>query len=71
MNRACFFISYYDDVGDLNFEEFMRYFLGDGSEASEAEFAALKRVEAWPFDQVCYADPRPQVPRPACQPCAG
>ena len=30
----------------------MRYFPGDGSPTSDAEFEALKTVEAWPFDWV-------------------
>lgn len=46
------FSSYYDDVRNMDFEEFMRYFPGDGSFASDAEFEALKTVEAWLFDWV-------------------
>ena len=49
---SCFFTSYYDDVTELDFEEFMRYFPGDGSQTSEAEFQALKDVEGWPFQEV-------------------
>lgn len=37
---------------ELNFEEFMRYFPGNGSRTSEAEFQALKGVEGWPFGWV-------------------
>lgn len=48
--RCCFFTSYYDDVTELNFEEFMRYFPGDGSQTSEAEFEALRGVGGWPFE---------------------
>ena len=51
-SRGCFFTSYYDDVTELNFEEFMRYFPGDGSQTSEAEFEALKKVDGWPFAHV-------------------
>ena len=47
--RCCFLTSYYDDVTELNFEEFMRYFPGDGSRTSEAEFAALREVDGWRF----------------------
>ena len=50
--RCCFLTSYYDDVTELNFEEFMRYFPGDGSQTSEAEFEALREVAGWPFGQV-------------------
>ena len=49
---SCFFTSYYDDVRKLDFEEFMRYFPGDGSPTSDAEFEALKTVKVWPFDWV-------------------
>ena len=54
-----FFSSYYDDVRDLDFEEFMRYFPEDGSFSSDAEFEALKVVEAWPFDWVETRDDMP------------
>lgn len=37
----------------------MRYFPGDGSTASEAEFASLKSVEAWPFSEVETLDDMP------------
>ena len=50
--RCCFLTSYYDDVTELNFEEFMRYFPGDGSRTSEAEFEALREVDGWPFGWV-------------------
>ena len=49
---CCFLTSFYDDVTELNFEEFLRYFPGDGSQTSEAEFHALKDVEIWPFEWV-------------------
>ena len=54
-----FFSSYYDDVRNLDFEEFMRYFPEDGSFASHAEFEALKTVEAWPFGWVETRDDMP------------
>jgi len=54
-----FFSSYYDDVRSMDFEEFMRYFPEDGSFASDAEFEALKNVEAWPFDWVETRDDMP------------
>ena len=50
--RCCFLTSYYDDVTELNFEEFMRYFPGDGIRTSEAEFEALREVDGWPFSWV-------------------
>jgi len=46
---SCFFTSYYDDVRDLDFVEFMRYFPGDGSFVSDEEFAALIKLETFPF----------------------
>ena len=49
---SCFLTSYYDGVTELNFEEFMRYFPGDGSRTSETEFEALRGVDGWPFDWV-------------------
>lgn len=57
--RCCFFTSYYDDVTELNFEEFMRYFPGDGSQTSEAEFEALRGVDGWPFANVNSLDEMP------------
>ena len=50
--RSCFLTSFYDEVTELNFEEFMRYFPGDGSRTSEAEFEALREVDGWPFGWV-------------------
>ena len=50
--RCCFLTSYYDDVTELNFEEFMRYFPGDGSRTSEAEFEALREEDGWPYGWV-------------------
>lgn len=47
---CCFFTSYYDDVRELDFQEFMRYFPDTGLQAGEDEFEALKKVEVWPFD---------------------
>ena len=49
---SCFFTSYYDDVRELNFEAFMRYFPGNGSAASQQEFEALRTVDGWPFSSV-------------------
>ena len=46
---SCFFTSYYDDVRNLDFVEFMRYFPGDGSFVSDEEFAALIKLETFPF----------------------
>ena len=44
-----FLTSYYGNVRDLNFEEFLRYFPQDGSISDEAEFEALKNLDSWPF----------------------
>lgn len=48
-----FFTSYYDDVKDLDFTEFLRYFPGDGlvEEADQAEFDALSVLPDFPFAQ--------------------
>ena len=43
--------SYYGNVRDLNFAEFLRYFPQDGSISDEAEFEALKNLDSWPFKQ--------------------
>lgn len=59
---SCFFTSRYDDVRELNFEEFMLYFPGDRNDpqvVSDEEFEALKRVENWPFDWVEERDNMP------------
>lgn len=46
-----FFTSYYDDVKNLDFMEFLRYFPGDGlvEEDDQAEFAALAALPDFPF----------------------
>lgn len=46
---SCFFTSYYDDVRELDFEEFLAYFTGDGSTVDEEEFAALKELDNFLF----------------------
>ena len=46
-----FFSSYYKNVRNLNFEEFIRYF-PDSGQATEAEFEALKKLDNWPFKRV-------------------
>ena len=46
-----FFSSYYENVRNLNFEEFIRYF-PDSGQATEAEFEALKKLDDRPFKQV-------------------
>ena len=43
--------SYYGNVRNLNFAEFLRYFPQDGGISDEAEFEALKNLEGWPFKQ--------------------
>ena len=54
-----FLTSYYGNVRDLNFEEFLRYFPQDGSISDEAEFEALKNLEGWPFKQAESMDDMP------------
>ena len=49
---SCFFTSAYNDVRELNFEEFLRYCPNNDNQGTEAEFEALKNVAAWPFDWV-------------------
>ena len=59
---SCFFTSFYDDVRELNFEEFMRYFPGDRDnpvQATDLEFEALKHVKGWPFTEVESLDKMP------------
>lgn len=46
---SCFFTSYYDDICDMNFAEFLAYFPGDGSAVEETEFARLKDLEDFLF----------------------
>ena len=46
-----FLTSYYDNIRDLNFEEFIRYFPSSGK-TTEAEFEALKKLDDWPFKWV-------------------
>lgn len=46
---SCFFTSYYDDICEMNFEEFLAYFPGDGSVIEETEFALLKDQEDFLF----------------------
>ena len=56
-----FLTSYYGNVRDLNFAEFLRYFPQDGSISDEAEFEALKNLEGWPFK---HAESMEQMPVP-------
>ena len=53
-----FFSSYYENVRNLNFEEFIRYF-PDSGQATEAEFEALKKLDDWPFKQVARMEDMP------------
>ena len=53
-----FLTSYYDNVSDLNFEEFIRYFPSSGK-TSEAEFEALKKLDDWPFKRVARMEDMP------------
>ena len=54
-----FLTSYYGNVRDLNFEEFLRYFPQDGSISDEAEFEALRNLDSWPFKQAESMDDMP------------
>ena len=45
-----FFMSYYDNVREINFPSFIAYFPSDGSKVEEEEFQRLREVEAWDFD---------------------
>ena len=54
-----FLTSYYGNVRDLNFAEFLRYFPQDGSISDEAEFEALKNLDSWPFKQAESMDDMP------------
>ena len=53
-----FFSSYYENVRNLNFEEFIRYF-PDSGQATEAEFEALKKLDDWPFNRVARMEDMP------------
>ena len=46
---SCFFTSYYADIRDMNFAEFLAYFPGDGSVVDDAEFAVLKEQKDFLF----------------------
>ena len=45
-----FFMSYYDNVREINFPSFIAYFPSDGSKVEEEEFQKLRKVEAWGFE---------------------
>lgn len=53
-----FLTSYYDNIRDLNFEEFIRYFPSSGK-TTEAEFEALKKLDDWPFKRVARMEDMP------------
>ena len=53
--------SYYGNVLDLNFAEFLRYFPEDGGISDEAEYEALRNLDSWPFKQ---AESMEQMPVP-------
>ncbi|MBR5310039.1 MAG: hypothetical protein IKU42_02810 [Oscillospiraceae bacterium] len=46
-----FFLSYYDDVRNMNFSEFLKYFPAE-EVTDEKEFEALIKVEVWGFNNV-------------------
>ena len=45
-----FFMSYYDEVREINFPMFIYYFPSEGREVDEEEFQKLREIEAWRFD---------------------
>ena len=45
-----FFMSYYDNVREINFPSFIAYFPSDGSKVEEEEFQKLREAEAWGFE---------------------
>ena len=53
-----FFSSYYENVKDLNFEDFISYF-PDSGKTSQAEFDALKKLDDWPFKWIESMDDMP------------
>ncbi len=54
-----FFMSYYDEVWEINFPAFVYYFPSDGSKVDEEEFQKLREVEAWRFDNCETLDEMP------------
>lgn len=59
---SCFFTSLYNDISEMNFEEFMYYFPEDADNpvyTTELEFEALKSVEGWPFTEAKSIDEIP------------
>lgn len=54
-----FFMSYYDEVWEMNFPMFIYYFPSDGREVDEKEFQKLCKVEAWEFDSCETLDDMP------------
>lgn len=52
LEYACFFTSSYEDVTELNFEEFLRYYFNESSEVLDGdaeEFRALAALPGFPF----------------------
>lgn len=49
---SCFFNSYYEDIRDMNFAEFLMYYPGDGSIVDEKEFDLLKEQEDFWFEGI-------------------
>ena len=54
-----FLTSYYGNVRDLNFAEFLRYFPEDGGISDETEYEALRNLDSWPFKQAESMDDMP------------
>lgn len=54
LEYACFFTSFYEDVTELNLEEFLRYYFNGSSEVTDEdaeEFRALAALPGFPFSE--------------------
>ena len=56
---SCFFTSYYDDIRDMDFAEFLMYYPSDGSTVDRHEFDALRNQEDFWFKNVESLDNMP------------
>ena len=54
-----FFMSYYDEVWEINFPMFIYYFPSEDRKVDEEEFQKLREVEAWKFDNCKTLDDMP------------
>ena len=54
LELACFFTSFYEDVTELDFEEFLRYYFVENTDLEDEdteEFQALAALPGFPFDK--------------------